>query len=547
MQSDNDETDNSKQPIEYKTSSSFYREVSDEFSDIFEEDESSELDNFPILPQGNHRKQYLALLKRETKEIKIHYMKFSLNFRKSFTGRVSKGEADFSELSLAAEELFDFDESYSFISEQDVKELLAQILRRQSYMNFDLLRAVIEQCGTENDIKEAEKYIEAFRQYARRRIFECDPDLSCELPGRDIVMFVLDKDQNFKLIDAEDFKTDVCKMLGVKYHKLILHKFEPGSIVIYIQVSKYLIEALMTAPLYYNSILSLKKWNTLLMKFGNSETVQLSEWNVLTSVSFNGGTLVDTKSTKILPVEFEGEECMALEYNETFSNQSLADVGYINYLESLLSGSHKNIPAIKGVYYRQPEGKEVQRPEMNQYPLVVMNKLEPLKAFTHQKEIPEVTQVSFLLNIVDSLDSFSSGNKHEVSIVTESIFIHEGSSEVEAKFCPLYGHSFVSKSTIALHDSNNAQSKSLPISKLQWMNDMVKLIHFQGRVTDQSELPDNHLLQKMFSQKWLAKDHRFRPSDFKTLSKEIQHLLGMSGWVGGCSFVFALAICISLI
>ena len=53
------------------------------------------------------------------------------------------------------------------------------------------------------DIEAAHKYTEAFAEYAKRRVFECDPDLICgELSGHGMVMFVLDKDQSFKLIEA---------------------------------------------------------------------------------------------------------------------------------------------------------------------------------------------------------------------------------------------------------------------------------------------------------------------------------------------------------
>ena len=69
-------------------------------------------------------------------------------------------------------------------------------------------------------------------------MFKCSLDLvkddrvmfvSDELPGHDKVVFVLDKDQSFTLINAEDFRVLICEMLGISCHQLILVRIRPGS------------------------------------------------------------------------------------------------------------------------------------------------------------------------------------------------------------------------------------------------------------------------------------------------------------------------------
>lgn len=345
--------------------------------------------------------------------------------------------------------------------------------------------------------------------------------MSISLPGRDTIMFVLDKDQNFKLIDAEDFKTDLCKMLGVKQHKLILHRFERGSIVLSILVPGSITQALRITPLYHNSMLSLKNWNTLSVNFSESDIINLSRWHVLNAVDLttSEGTISDTECTRIVPVQLEEEEFMALEYRGTLAGMDTADAGYVDYLESLFSGKHKNIPQVKGIYYQQPEQGQCVK---NKYPMVIIEKLKPLKDLSSEREIPEVSQVSILLNIVNSLEGFKSSTSHKVSVCAESVFVSESLSETEAKFCPLYGSSFSREANVHVKVS----TAPLPLADLEWMNDLIKFMQFQGSVTDENELPDKHILKKMFGQKWLAKDPRFRPSNFKTLSEELRHLLG---------------------
>ena len=442
---------------------------------------------------------------------------------KNFLKREKNGDADFNDLFFPATDLFEFENSDDLMCDSNSKKVFHQVLLRQSYMNFELLKALIAECGTEEDKEAAEKYSEAFAVYAKRRVFECDPDIvSSELPGHDMVMFVLDKDHNFKVGNAFDFRSCLSEMLGMKYQKIIVHKFEPGSILMYVLVPSKYIRALTTTPLYGDRVLTLQNWNTRCIKFTTRDPVYLDSLNVLDGINFNDKAILEANKVKMMSVELEGAEYIALEYTESFCDESSADTGYIDYMDSLLSKKYRNIPAVKGVYYRSnPE--EEKRP----YPTVVIENLKPLKeVVVAEEEMPQVNQVSLLLDIANSVASFKSGaSKYGVSVCTEAILVQESLSETEAKFCPLYGSSFVSNAERS-RDQEIVPSTAIPLVELQWMSDVVKFIHFKGSVTRQAELPESHILKEMFDQKWLSKNDQFRPLNFKILCEEIQHLLG---------------------
>lgn len=175
-------------------------------------------------PSGDNHELHLARLKEKTKAIKLYYNNVCDSFTNSFLEREEKGDAEFEKFYLAAMELFEFENNKPFINSQ---QLLDEIRMRQSYMNFDLIKAVIEKCGTENDCEQIQKYSDAFEEYVKQRMFECEPDLiSSEPLGHENVVFVLDRDQSFKTTDALSFRLKISTILGIKYQHVLLHKFD---------------------------------------------------------------------------------------------------------------------------------------------------------------------------------------------------------------------------------------------------------------------------------------------------------------------------------
>ncbi len=478
---------------------------------------------WPACP-GSPQNQYLAQLRRDTLKIKKHYSEFSNKFLKTFLSREERKEVEFDELYVAVQNLFDFEDEYMESFESNSKKLLLEILKLQSYLNFDLIQALICQCGTAKDIQNVEIYTEAFKQYAKRRIFECDVEvLGKELPGHETVMFVLDKKQSSRLKDVYDFKENLCELLGIKPSKILLHEVGIGSIIISIQIPSKLIRFFNTLPLFQTRMLSLKEWHTKSYKL-KEEIVHLSHWNVLNSVDFGNVSVVHAASAEILPIVLDDREYLALKYTKSFSDESTADVGYIKYLDVFLSGKYKNIPAVKGVYYHQSSEEET-----HHYPTIVVENLKSLEEASTKQEISTVTQISLLSDITCSVASFESDQRHQVSVFPDSVFVQDSvdpDSGLTARFCPLYGHSFHIKHINLLDQPPPSLSTSLPLEQLQWMSNVVKFIHFQGNVKTDTDLPEDHILKKLFDHRWISAEDRFRPPNFKSLSEELQHLLG---------------------
>ena len=478
---------------------------------------------YAIFPQDD-RKLHCSILKDQTEHIRREYSTLSQTFKRNVLEREKAGSVCFDDLYECAIEVFNFENCEDLV---DCKQLLNKIiLRQQNYMNFDRLKHLISLYGTEEDKKNAEKYTKEYTQYAKQRVFECDPGLissepvredrvvfvSEELPGHYKVMFVLDKGHTFRLIDAYDFKVSVCKILQMSPHKMILVKFRPGSITIVALIPRKYAHALTNVPLCHDKVLALKEWDTLRIGLNEQQTISLDHLKLLDNVNFDKGTIVTSKTINILPVDVNGTKCMVLEYTACYHDEDSADSGYVDYMERFLSGKHSNLPPLKGVYYH-PESDDTNR----HYPVIVVERLKLLRDICIEKE---VDQVSVLSDVVTSVTSF--GRDHvKCKVVPDAVFVENSSNNIQARFCPLYGHSYISDESQAL-----VPNTPIPLGELRWMDELVKFIYFKSNVPDKSELPENHVLKIMFDQRWLSKEERFRPRSYKVVSEELHQLLG---------------------
>ena len=487
---------------------------------------------YATFPQ-NDCKLHRSLLKKQTDKIREKYSLFSESFMKNFLERENTSESvGFNNLYRPAANVCDFKNHEDLLKNCNCEQVLDQLLLQQSYVNFGKLKHVISQCGTEKDKKNSEQYTKEYMHYAKQRVFECDPDLisgkavrddrvvfvSDELPGHDKVMFVLNQDHTFRLMDADDFRVSICELLEISYHQLILVRFRPGSITIVALIPRKYVHALINVPLCRDKVLTLKTWDTLRIGLNEREIITLNHLKLLDDVQFDEGTIVESESISVLPVDVNATKCMALEYTGCYSDKDSADTGYVDYMERFLSGKHCNLPALKGVYYH-PESDDSNQ----HYPVVVVESLKSLKDVLIKNE---VDQVSVLSDVVSSVASFGSDHV-KCKVVPDAIFVEDSSSDIQARFCPLYGHSYVSAQSQAL-----VPYTRVPLSELQWMDELVKFIHFRGNVPAKSELPKKHVLKKMFEQRWLCKEARFRPENLRVLSEELHQLLGKTHvWV----------------
>lgn len=430
------------------------------------------------------------------------------SFRQSFLRREECKEVTLRYLASVAKDYFDFEEKF-----ENSEDILTAIREQQSYLNFNSLVAIIHDCGTDDDIEKAKAYEEEFWQYAKRRIFEIDKEISgIKLKNHETLIFVLDKNQ---LIEVYDFKEKLCSMLGIKDHTIIIESLKSGCIVVTFQVPMKYMHFFYTLPLFLNRILTLQEWHIRSYNFG--DVMIPLDWKVVNSIDFSdGGVIVQANNAEIVSATVDGKKCFAIKYTKTFSDESTADAGYIKYLESFVSGKYKDyLPAVKGMHY--DESSE----ETNLYPTIVIDNLKTLQEIPSEQEVSLVSQIS----VLSAVAKFKCDQRLQLAALTDSVFVQDNVDPefgATACFCPLYGHSFhIKQDTI----QNEKPSISLPLEQLQWMSDIVKLIHYRGIETN-TELPEGNILKKMMDQKWISAEDRFRSPDFKTLFEELQHLLG---------------------
>ena len=463
---------------------------------------------------------YVAMLRDETNEITSHFLTLFEDFWESFMNRENPNR-EFNRL-FRASAIFAFDKATmnEIKKNKDSEQLLQLISDHQSYMNFNFfVKDIIGKIGTAEDKEKAQDYVEAFKRYAKCRVYECGQNFS---PG-DIkthckVVFVIDSNQPVHEInELNDFKLFLSKLLDIKPANILIHRAETGSLIICLQIPCDDLHRLENIPLFPRKLKAIKDKSVQSYKFKKRE-VMLKHWKMLTDVTLETPDSPVKElhlQSKMVTAKHQGKECMALVYTDQFTKETTVDAGYIKYLEVLIR-DHKEVPSIKGLYY-PPTEEEGQK----KYPAVIVEKLDPLKEVASSSNYygeSEVNQLSLLTSISSCMSRFENLNQ-KVKVVMDHIFIHKNAAEMEAKLIPVYGQSFIG-------EQSSSTSETLSHDDLLWMKETILSIFSHGNITTDIQLPENHLLKNIFEQKWVSKDSRLRPASYSVLTDELQHLLG---------------------
>ena len=86
-----------------------------------------------------------------------------------------------------------------------------------SFFNYHITEHIIEELGTEEDKAGLRSYKEEFNQYAKRRIFECQPEFGTLSDGDHADIFVkLDSQyDNYTVVEIMGFRQKLCEILRV--------------------------------------------------------------------------------------------------------------------------------------------------------------------------------------------------------------------------------------------------------------------------------------------------------------------------------------------
>ena len=334
--------------------------------------------------------------------------------------------------------------------------------------------------------------------------------------GHFLVELVIDSEQEENILTSvSNLKYRIGQSFSIPHQQILLNGVRRGSLMVSFQIPQDYITSFMFSSLHANLITSLKKERVHFIKFGDHEMF-LSQWNILQDQDLKfGKTILSKEQNKVLSVKLNGEKCMALKYTVKTGDQ-YTRMGYVKYLENCLNFCHKNMVAVRGLYYPR-------RSSDLQYPLLITEKYKSLKKVISKVRVNEVDQVSFLLDIANCINSFKCTSPSiNIKVDPTTIFTSKEKGQLQAKYCPLFGYSFTVNDISSLY---HQQTLSLSLEDLGWMADVTKYLHF-GRETRKKNLPDDHLMKKMLEQKWLSENDHFRPPNFKVLCEDLQQLLG---------------------
>ena len=163
----------------------------------------------------SERRNLCSQLKVKTSQAKDNYTDVCDEFRKSLLLH----EVSIKILETAVRYLYDLgDENKAMSIKFSAEQLLLEILRRQSYMNFDVLYSLIQVCGTTEDADRVSKYKKGFGEYIHSRCFKDKPDM---------IIFVLDADQQVDM-SFKNLAAMLSQMLGINRSRISICK--PGIV-----------------------------------------------------------------------------------------------------------------------------------------------------------------------------------------------------------------------------------------------------------------------------------------------------------------------------
>ena len=145
---------------------------------------------------------------------------------------------------LGYAEVFDpeSDKKVSLLPEEKLRkaastdQLFNKVLQKQwSFLEFDLLESIVEQCCDETICKQVKEYHNDLKEFfEKRRLSEVSEDLSlsnCTDETQEVVIMKLDlNDPTFK--EIKDLKSRICEILEIMPSTLLISEIRPGCVEI---------------------------------------------------------------------------------------------------------------------------------------------------------------------------------------------------------------------------------------------------------------------------------------------------------------------------
>ena len=109
-----------------------------------------------------------------------------------------------------------------------------------SFFNYDIIKCMIEEHGTDADKLSLKQYIEEFDQYAQRRVYECPSSYTeGDNQAPELLVKLDSKYDECSLKALEHFQISLCKVFNVSLHALLLRHVDKGCIELRYQIPTF--------------------------------------------------------------------------------------------------------------------------------------------------------------------------------------------------------------------------------------------------------------------------------------------------------------------
>ena len=141
-----------------------------------------------------------------------------------------------------------------------------------SFFNYELVKVIALNLGTDDDKKKVESYEESFQIYAKRRIYECPSEFGSKLTAEEDSMDLIVKlDQTYDECEMSQLKTFVKKIstiLELEYGVMRLCRVYPGCYELIFQVPSIVVQDSDVFPLTADQEAALKALHVLFLTCG---------------------------------------------------------------------------------------------------------------------------------------------------------------------------------------------------------------------------------------------------------------------------------------
>ena len=193
-----------------------------------------------MVPDEHTRKELERRLKTETENIK---WQFFILINKFFD---SLEESNIPIPTLMRYLAFPLEMSILSPERTTMTDVYEIIKSNSSFFNYKLVEYMIELAGSPSDKERLAKYIAAFIEYAKRRIYECPSTIRSNptSSGAELHVKLDSRYDNCTVNELQDFQDRLCEILNKRVYVFLLLSVERGCLKLIFMIPKHLLESI---------------------------------------------------------------------------------------------------------------------------------------------------------------------------------------------------------------------------------------------------------------------------------------------------------------